>query len=95
MSEQQLRDQALQNLNRRRTLAIADVGITMAIVVLIGIWALTGAGYFWPGWAILVAVVANTIVGLTYTASNRRFSETQVRFEVARLQGVPPPGIQR
>jgi len=27
------------------------------LVIILGIWALTGAGYFWPGWVILFGSV--------------------------------------
>ncbi len=40
---------------RRLTIALAvETGLAAALVVfLVGVWAASGLGYFWPGWAIL------------------------------------------
>lgn len=38
--------------SRRRRRGVFRRGFVAISVLLIAIWALTGAGYFWPGWAI-------------------------------------------
>lgn len=58
----------------------------MLNVVLIGIWALTGAGYFWPMWVIL-----GTVLGLGGEAWNiyfrRDVTDADIDREVQRRRG--------
>lgn len=95
MNEDELRERALESLNRKRTLDIAFTATVVALIALVAIWALTGTGYFWPGWAMLVAVLGFTAVGLVRTSANRTFNDATVEYEMARIAGVPPPGRQR
>jgi hypothetical protein len=93
--EQDLRNEALSSLNRKRSFDVAFSGFVVALVALVAIWALTGGGYFWPGWPMLAGMLGFAAAGIAFAASNRSFNEAQVRYEMARLEGVPPPGIQR
>jgi hypothetical protein len=63
------------------------VAVNAALVV---IWALTGAGFFWPvfvilGWGIGVAGNAWDVYG------RKPFSEEQIRRETDRLRGPNSP----
>jgi signal transduction histidine kinase len=48
-------DQADEVKKRKLTIALAvEIGVATALAVfLVGVWAASGLGYFWPGWAIL------------------------------------------
>ncbi len=57
MEVNEIRDQSARGLARKRLEARRDfAGHVVAYVVvnvfLVGIWAFTGAGYFWPAWAL-------------------------------------------
>lgn len=51
-SEDSDRKQALKRLRKRRGLVPGIATYVVVNVVLIVIWALTGRGYFWPGWVL-------------------------------------------
>ena len=53
MEEEERRAQALETLQARRDFVSHVVAYTVVNLALIGIWAVTGAGYFWPIWLIL------------------------------------------
>jgi len=46
------RDWARSRLERRRKLGDSVVAYLVINSFLIGIWAVIGQGYFWPGWAL-------------------------------------------
>lgn len=46
------RDEARRRLMKRRNLANGLVAYVVINAFLIGIWATTGHGYFWPGWVL-------------------------------------------
>lgn len=95
MSPEELRELAIQRLNRRQTASAAAAAFVVVIVVLVAVWALTGDGYFWPGWAALGGLLGFTAVGLKSAFEKREFSESQIRYEISRIEGVPPPGVER
>ena len=85
-TEDELRDQAVQRLKKKR-----DFGTHLFIYVainamLVVIWAVTDSGFFWPifpivGWGIGVAANAWDVYG------RRPITEDQIRREVDRLRG--------
>jgi hypothetical protein len=89
-TEQQLRERAVERLKKKRdfrTHLFMYVAVNAALVV---IWALTGAGFFWPvfvilGWGIGVAGNAWDVYG------RKPFSEEQIRRETDRLRGPNSP----
>ena len=44
---------SLSSLERERDFNRRAVGFGITVVMLVGIWGLTGANYFWPGWVML------------------------------------------
>ena len=95
MSEVELRDRAVQSLDRQRRSGVLFGAWVIGAIVLIAIWGLTGFGYFWPGWAMVVGLLAAGAVALARTWSDRSFAEPTVRARMAHLAGQAPPGIQR
>lgn len=61
-SDDDLRTQARKRLEKRRDFAAHVAAYVVVNAMLVGIWAVTGAGYFWPIWVILgwgIGVVLN------------------------------------
>jgi fatty acid desaturase len=46
------RDWARQSIQRKRKLRDDAVAYVVINAFLVGIWAFSGAGYFWPGWVL-------------------------------------------
>jgi len=86
-AEEDLRTEALKRIKSRRSLQGAALTYLVVNALLVGIWALTGRGYFWPGW-----VIAGWGVGLALHAINvlrprAVITEEEIRREVDRLKG--------
>jgi len=85
-TEQELRDQAISQLKKKRDLR-GHVFIYVAVnAMLVAIWAITGSGFFWPifpilGWGVGVAANAWDVYG------RKPISEDEIRHETERLQG--------
>ncbi len=47
-----VRTQARKRLENRRDFGAHVVAYVVVNAMLIGIWAVTGAGYFWPAWVL-------------------------------------------
>jgi hypothetical protein len=84
-SEQELREEALSSLKKKRDFR-GHVFIYVAVnAMLVVIWAVTGSGFFWPifpilGWGIGVAANAWDAFG------RRPISEDEIRREAERLK---------
>jgi hypothetical protein len=93
-SEQELRERAIANLKKKRDFRSHLFVYCAVNCLLVGIWAFTGAGFFWPifpilGWGIAVAFNAWDVYG------HRDFSEDEIRREADRLRaaGTHPPEL--
>ena len=77
------RDRARKRVEKKHKLRGDVVAYVVINVFLIGIWAVTGAGYFWPGW-----VLAGWGVMLLLDAWNAYFrrpiTEHEIDEEMAR-----------
>ena len=51
--EHDIRQQARVRLQKRSDLGAHVVAYVLINAMLVGIWAITGAGYFWPAWVLL------------------------------------------
>jgi len=87
-TDQEIRDQAIQHLKKRRDFR-GHVFIYVAVnAMLVAIWAITSGGddFFWPifpilGWGIGVAANAYDVYG------RKPISEDEIRREADRLRG--------
>ncbi len=85
-TEQELREQAVARLKKKRDFR-AHVFIYVAVnAMLVVIWAVTGSGFFWPifpilGWGVGVAANAWDVYG------RKPISEDEIRRETERLKG--------
>jgi hypothetical protein len=77
------REQARKHLQERRDFGSHLAAYVVINAFLIGVWALSGTGYFWPAW-----VLAGWGIGLTLQAWNvffrRPITEADIDEEVRR-----------
>jgi hypothetical protein len=85
VGKQELRDRAIARLRKRRDFVAHLLAYLLVNAFLIGIWAFTGAGFFWPvfplfGWGI----------GLAFNAWDvywrKPLSEDRIRQEMERMR---------
>jgi hypothetical protein len=84
-SEDQLREQAVKQANKKRDFRGHVMAYVLVNALLVGIWAVTSAGFFWPifpmlGWGLGVAFNAWDVYG------RRPLTEDQIRREMERLR---------
>ena len=85
-SEQELREQAIASLKKKRDFRTHLVMYVIVNAFLIGVWAITGAGFFWPvfvlgGWGI-------GLVGNAWDVYGRKpIGEAEIASEAERLRG--------
>jgi hypothetical protein len=88
-SEQELRKLAVSRLKKKRDFSTHVVIYVIVNAMLVGIWAVTGAGFFWPifpilGWGIGVGANAWDVYG------RKPITEEEVRRETERLRSERP-----
>lgn len=86
-SEHEIRDRAVDSLKRKRAFRTQVGTWVLVSVLLIVIWALTGADFFWPifpigGWGIGILAQAWSIYG----PESRPISESEIARESDRLR---------
>jgi hypothetical protein len=89
-SEEDLRKEAVASLNRKRAFRQTVFAYLVVNALLIVIWAVSGAGYFWPVW-----VIGGWGIGLAFQAwgaygQRRGISEDEVSREMSRIRGGQP-----
>jgi hypothetical protein len=85
-TEDELREQAIAQLKKKRDFRTHIFIYVLVNAMLVVIWAVTGAEFFWPifpivGWGIGVAANAWDVYG------RKPISEDEIRRETERLQG--------
>ena len=83
--EDDLRKQARRRLQKRSDLGAHVVSYVLINAMLVGIWAITGAGYFWPAWVMLgwgVGIALN----VWDVFFRRPITEADIEREVKRMQ---------
>ncbi len=84
-TEQELREQAIERLKKKRDFKVHVLMYVSVNAFLVVIWAVTGAGFFWPifpilGWGIGVVANAWDVYG------RKPISEEEIRREADRLR---------
>ena len=85
-TDEELREQAIRQLKKKRDFRTHLFIYVLVNVLLVVIWAVTGAGFFWPvfvilGWGIGVAANAWDVY------ARKPITEDEIRRESERLQG--------
>jgi uncharacterized ion transporter superfamily protein YfcC len=85
-NEDELREQAILQLKKKRDFRTHIVIYVLVNTMLVVIWAVTGAGFFWPvfpilGWGVGVGANAWDVYG------RKPLSEDEIQREAQRLRG--------
>ena len=85
-NEEELRDAALTSIKRKREFAQHLLAFVVVNAVLVGIWAISGRGSFWPIW-----IIGFWGIGLIFHAwdvygRRRMVTEDQISREMDRLR---------
>ena len=87
-AEEELRNEALKRIKSRRGLQGAALSYLVVNALLVAIWALTGRGYFWPGWVIVGWGVGLAMHATSVLRPRATITEEEIQREVDRLKGV-------
>jgi hypothetical protein len=87
MSDEELRQQAIRSIKAKREFRTHLFVFVAVNLFLVGVWAFTGAGFFWPifpllGWGIGLAIHAREAYG-----PGQRVTEDEIQSEIQRLKG--------
>jgi uncharacterized membrane protein len=85
ISEDNLREQAIRVAKKKRDFRGHIAAYVLVNALLVGIWAVTGAGFFWPafpmlGWGIAVAFNAWDVY------ARKSLTEDEIQREMERLR---------
>ena len=83
--DEELRKQARQRVQKRRDLGAHVVAFVVINLMLIGIWAISGAGYFWPAW-VLLGWGVGLVLNIWDVYFRRPVTEADVEREMQRSQ---------
>ena len=83
--DEDLRQEAKKRVEKRRDLGTHAVVFTVMNAMFIGIWALTGGGYFWPAWLIGLWGVG-LIMNVWDVYFRRPVTEHDIEQELKRIQ---------
>ena len=86
MNDDELRKQAKRNVTKRRDLGAHVVTYCVINAMLIAIWAITGAGYFWPAW-VLIGWGVGLVLNVWDVYFRKPVTEQDVDREMERLRG--------
>ena len=89
MNEDELREEAIKRIKERREFYEHLVVYLIVNAGLILVWAVTGAGYFWPGWILFGWGIGLAIHAWSALVPARPLTEDAIRKEMHRLE--PPP----
>ena len=84
--DEELREQARKRVAKRRDLGAHFVTYCLFNAMLIGIWAISGAGYFWPAWILLGWGVA-LVLNVWDVYFRRPVTERDIDREMDRMRG--------
>jgi hypothetical protein len=84
-TEEELREVAKQRVEKRRDLGTHLVVYCVVNAMLVGVWALTGGGYFWPAWVMGFWGIG-VIMNIWDVYFRRPVTEHDIEQEMKRLQ---------
>lgn len=85
--EDALRQQAIKRIKEKRELVMHAVAYVVVNAMLIGIWAMSGQGYFWPMWVLLGWGVGLAMHVAAFFFENKPIREGEIEREMRHLGG--------
>jgi hypothetical protein len=85
--QETLRKEATTRVRKRRDFGAHVVVYVVVNAMLIGIWAMTGQGYFWPAW-VLLGWGVGLILNFWDVYIRRPVTEADVEREMQRMRKV-------
>jgi uncharacterized membrane protein YhaH (DUF805 family) len=86
-----IREVARKRIKARRDFWYMIIVFVVIAAFCIGIWALTGMGYFWPMWPLFGFAIATIFTAIsTFGPGSRPISDAHIDEEVRRLGGGGP-----
>ena len=85
VTDEILREEATKRVRKRRDLGTHVVTYVVVNAMLVAIWAITGAGYFWPAW-VLFGWGVGLLLNVWDVYFRRPVTERDIDEEMKRLQ---------
>jgi hypothetical protein len=84
--DDELRKEAVKRVQKRRDLGSHLVAYVVVNAMLIGFWAITGGGYFWPAW-VLLGWGVGVLLNVWDVYFRRPITQHDIDREMKRLRG--------
>ncbi len=82
MDDQERRDAAIKRIKDKRDFKIHAVSYVVVNLFLIGVWAVSGSGYFWPGWVMAGWGIGLVLHGWQTYRGERQITEQDIQREM-------------
>ena len=82
MDYQERRDAAIERIKEKRDFRKNVVSYLVVNVFLVGIWAVSGGGYFWPGWVMAGWGIGLVLHGWKVYRGERPISDEEIQREM-------------
>jgi len=82
MDNQERRDAAIKRIKDKRDFRTHVVSYVVVNLFLVGVWAVSGGGYFWPGWVMAGWGIGLVLHGWQTYRGERPITEEDIRREM-------------
>lgn len=82
MDDQERRDAAIKRIKDKRDFKTHAVSYVVVNIFLIGVWAVSGGGYFWPGWVMAGWGIGLVLHGWQTYRGERPITEEDIQREM-------------
>ena len=82
MDNQERRDAAIKRIKDKREFKTHAVSYVVVNLFLIGVWAVSGGGYFWPGWVMAGWGIGLVLHGWQTYRGERPITEEDIQREM-------------
>ena len=82
MDDQERRDAAIKRIKDKRDFKTHAVSYVVVNLFLIGVWAVSGGGYFWPGWVMAGWGIGLVLHGWQTYRGERTITEEDIQREM-------------
>ncbi len=82
MDNQERRDAAIKRIKDKRDFKTHVVSYVVVNLFLVGVWAVSGGGYFWPGWVMAGWGIGLVLHGWQTYRGERPITEEDIQREM-------------